>query len=686
MLGPEPADVLLPRAHVEAFDALATPVWIGDERGRELWVSTAWRETFAGTDRARAFADWLDVVVEEQQLEAFAAWGAALRSRRDVRLEVRMRTTHGERWFRVVGRYDHVDDGACWHLVLTDVHEYLDRRSFDATQVAVRDAMLDGSIDCVKLLTPEGTIAHMNRAGCLALGVPLDSEFGMSWLELLPPDTEQRARRALEAARSGRTARFPGRSELADGQVQYWDNMLTPAFDEAKRVSAILCVSRNVTAQRRIESRLRAVSEVDELTGLPNRRHFNQVLAREAARSRVTRPGQLALMLADLDHFKSVNDTLGHAAGDHLLRVVAERLRDAVGDAGFVARLGGDEFAVLVPVDGEDGAWRAGRAILDAVSVQVDFGGRPVTSGMSLGCAIFPRDAHDGSGLMRCADTALRVLKDSGRGGVCLFDADMLATARRRAAELDRARHVVEADRVEVFCQPRVRLPEDVVVGFEALLRWRDDDGDVRPPSAIADAFKDFSLATRLTEQLRDKLFAHMRARIDAGVRLLPVSINAAAVEFMRADYAPRLLAQLERFAIPPALVQVEIAERALTERGTQLVQEALHELKEARVGVTLDDFGSGSASFVHLRRYSVDSLKIDADLVHRMPTDSGAMAIVRAIVALGQSLGLAVVAEGVETAEQRVALVAAGCTFAEGYLFGGPGPLEDVLRGARRS
>ena len=190
----------------------------------------------------------------------------------------------------------------------------------------------------------------------------------------------------------------------------------------------------------------------------------------------------------------------------------------------------------------------------------------------------------------------------------------------------------------------------------------------------------------QLTSQVRDVLFAAMRARIDAGVRLVPVAINASAVEFLRGDYATRLLAHLERYRIPPALVRVEVAESALTERGTQLVEEALHELKAAHVGVVLDDFGSGSASFVPLRRYSVDSLKIDADLVHRMPTDSGAMAIVRAIVALGQGPGLDVVAEGVETAEQRVALLAAGCGFAQGYLFGAAGPLEDVLEGERRS
>lgn len=679
--------VIVP-AHAEAFDALPTPVWIGDSRGREAWVSSAWVSTFGSEGgRARPFADWIDMVVDEHQLDAFAAWGASLRDRSELRLELRMGTERGERWFRVVGRFDELADGVTrWSLVFTDVHEYLDGRSHAAAQVEVRDAMLDGSVDCVKLLTPDGLITHMNRAGCLALGVPVDSDFGMPWLELLPSDTRRRGRRALARTQQGRTARFRGRSETKAGEVQYWDNILTPAIDEDGTVTAILCVSRNVTEQRRVESRLRATSELDDLTGLPNRRYFNRALQREISRLRSSRQGMLALMLGDLDHFKAVNDTLGHSAGDHLLEAVAERLQDAVGGGGLVARLGGDEFAVLAPVDTEEDAVRLGRALLEEVGTQVTVEGRTISSGLSLGCALFPRDAQDASALLRCADTALHDLKDAGRGGLRMFTSDMLASARRRAEELERAARVVQEDRVEVHLQRRVRLVDGEVVGFEALLRWRDDDGEVHPPATVAEAFGDFTLATQLTEQMHRKLFAALGERIRAGVRLLPVSVNASSVEFLRADYAERLLAQLAEHGVPPRLVQVEVAEHALTARGTQFVQEALRELKAARVGVALDDFGSGSASFVHLRRYSVDCLKIDAELVRRMPRDSGAMAIVRAIVALGQSFGLDVVAEGVETNEQRVALVAAGCGYAEGHLFGEAGPVDEVLVGARRS
>lgn len=441
-----------------------------------------------------------------------------------------------------------------------------------------------------------------------------------------------------------------------------------------------------MTEQRRLESRLRTVSEVDELTGLPNRRHFNEVLRREIVGPRSNRGPMLALMLGDLDHFKAVNDTLGHSSGDRLLRVVAERLQDAVGAEGFVARLGGDEFAILLAVERDEEALGLGQRVIDAVAASIDLGGRPVMTSMSLGCAVFPRHASDASELMRCADTALHDLKAAGRGGVRIFDADMLADARHRADELERARRAITAGLVGVHLQPRVRLPEGQVVGFEVLLRWRDPDGVLHGPETIAEAFQDFTLATQLAEQVREALFREMRSRIDTGERLLPVALNAAAVEFMHADFAPRLLGQLERHGVPPALGQVEIAERALTHRGAQLVQEALRALKGAGAGVSIDDFGSGSASFAHLRRYSVDSLKIDRDLVHRMTTDPGAMAIVRAVVGLGQSLALDVVAEGVETPEQRVALVAAGCSYAEGFLFGRPGPMAEVLRGARRA
>lgn len=653
----------------EALDALPHQVWVGNGRGDLVYANSSWQEATGA-----AQSDWLQALHAEDAPIALRMWQQALHLGTEFDAELRLRQQPGEyRWSMFTARFRKsvTQPAGHWFLTATDVHQRVLAQREMTESLGMQKSMLDASVDCIKILNLDGTLAHMNQSGCVALGVAPDSGFGMVWLDLLPESIREHGQRALKMAQSGRNARFAGMSEIAGQPPMHWDNILTPVTNAAGRTTSILCVSRDITLQREAERRLRIASESDALTGLPNRRLFNTRLkqALNAARSRSQ---QVGLMLLDLDHFKHINDTLGHPAGDHLLRVLARRLQANLPANGFVARLGGDEFAVVLhQVADEQALSQMAEKLRQQISAPITYTSRSINGGMSIGCALYPRDAPDASGLMKSADTALHDLKAGGRGGVRLFGAQMMLAAETTATQLQRARELVQAGLVTPHYQPKVRLDNRQVIGFEALLRWHTADGQLQLPHTLEAAFKDYELATKISDSMRSQVFSDMSAWLQAGLPVVPVSLNASPVEFLRDDFSERLLRQLDQYQIPVQLVEIEVTEHMLGDRGADYVIRALRLLKSSGVRIALDDFGTGHSSLAHLRDYPVDCLKIDRDFVQRVPQDPTLQAIVRAVVQLGPSLSLDVVAEGIETEEQCQVLQAAGCLLGQGFLFG---------------
>jgi diguanylate cyclase (GGDEF)-like protein len=382
--------------------------------------------------------------------------------------------------------------------------------------------------------------------------------------------------------------------------------------------------------------------------------------------------GQIGLLLLDLDHFKHVNDTLGHGAGDQLLKTFAKRLTDCVRADDFVARLGGDEFAVILKsVDDEDDLCRAGTSILQRLQAPISYEGRTLSGSASIGGALFPRDAESANDLLRNADTALYALKGAGRGGTKLFRSDMRVQLQQAASQLSVARTMLSRDSIVPFFQQKVDLQTGGIVGFEALLRWQHPTRGLQLPGTITESFKDYELASRIGEQMQEAAFVEMRGWLEAGIDFGRVSINAAPSEFLRDDYAERLLERMAAQAIPPQTVEIEVTEHVFLERGAEYVLRALNLLDGAGVRISLDDFGTGSSSLSHLRDFPVDVIKIDQTFVARMGDEPDIGAIVSAVIDLAASLSLEVVAEGIETPAQAALLRRKGCSIGQGYHFG---------------
>lgn len=540
--------------------------------------------------------------------------------------------------------------------------------------------VLDASADCIMIIALDGVLLFMNDPGQRALEIDdFEALKGEEWAKLWPGQMAPTVRSAVKEAKEGRVARFSGFCPVADGTPKWWDIVLTPMRNDAGKVVRLLSIARDITESRRTSEELRWASEHDDLTHLPNRRAFEAHLRTATIRA-MKNDTNVGLLLIDLDHFKHVNDTLGHAAGDYLLRTFGNRLVECVRDQDFVARLGGDEFAVIIQdLSGESDLHNVGEAISARFREPVTFDGRIVGASASIGGALFPRDADCANEMFKRADTALYALKAAGRGGTKLFRSYMREQVERAAAQLGSARLAISQGCIRPHYQPKVDLKSGQVVGFEALLRWKQHNEEIQLPESIAEAFNDYELAARISEIMHTRIFADMNRWQERRVKFGRVSINAAPVEFLRDDYAERLLERLRRHGLSPDLIEVEITEQVFLERGNDFVRRALELLSHSGVRVSLDDFGTGYSSLSHLRDYPVDIIKIDRTFIGQMIDEPEMALIVSAVIDLAGSLSIEVVAEGIETEGQANFLIAKGCAFGQGYLYGRAADAEEV-------
>ncbi len=440
----------------------------------------------------------------------------------------------------------------------------------------------------------------------------------------------------------------------------------------------VVGVRTDITELKRAEATIKKQAEEDPLTGLSNRTVLGKRLARAiGARRRDGNSG--ALFLLDLDNFKSINDTLGHDAGDALLRIVADRLRAGVGSEGVVARFGGDEFGIVYPhVESHGAAACLATDLLSRIEESVKLGHRLLSPRCSLGVAFFPFDGSNARDLIKHADIALYEAKARGRGTFCFFDGSMKTAIESRQALADSLAHAIAAGDLDIALQPKTRFADGRHVGFEALVRWRLG-GQMVPPPTIIEIAEETGLIGALGAQVLDLALATARRLSDSGVEPGPIAVNVAASQLRRDDFVALVQEALSRHALPPAALEIEVTENVLLDEAGDQIQRSLQGLRALGIRVALDDFGTGYASLAHLKRFAVDALKIDRSFVSDIAAGHEGGVLARTIITLAHSLGLEVVAEGVETQEQYAFLKAEGCDHAQGYFVSRPIPRRDV-------
>ncbi len=417
----------------------------------------------------------------------------------------------------------------------------------------------------------------------------------------------------------------------------------------------------------------------DSLTGLPNRSSFMSEV-RRTLRGTGDRTERFALLFMDLDRFKDINDTLGHPTGDDLLRLVGRRLAAARLSNEFVARMGGDEFVVLAPVAEKENAWEVGNRIVLALSRPYDLAGQEYWLSCSIGAAVFPDDGEDADTLIRRADAAMYHAKQEGKNEVKLFSFSMDERTSRRVHLGLRLRRVLERDELSVHYQPVRNAASGEVVRAEALLRWRDADaGDIQPSEFISIA-EDNGMIIPIGDWVLRTACAQFQRWWLEGYSTVPVAVNVSGIQLMQPDFPDTVATVLNEVAMDPAMLEIEITESTMMQDDEETLR-GLNRLSRMGVVISLDDFGTGYSSLSYLRRFPIDRIKIERAFVSEVTTSRGGAALTSAIIAMAHSLGLAVVAEGVETTAQEAFLAERGCDEYQGFLFSRAVPPEEFVR-----
>ena len=528
-------------------------------------------------------------------------------------------------------------------------------------------------------LIEDGLFTSCNSVAAFALGFTrADELLGRSALELSPPEqpdgeaSDARMPRMMGLARIQGTHRFEWVFRHQSGRIFPAEMTLSAITLQGR--PALYCVWRDISALKRTQAELEHMAHYDALTGLPNRLLFMDRLTRAIERAQRYRQ-QAAVLLLDLDGFKTVNDSLGHPVGDQLLALVAERLKMHVRVEDTVARFGGDEFAVVLGglTDGND-AIEVVRKILDAIEVPFAIEGVASLVTASIGIAVYPADGTHRDDLIRNADAAMYGAKEAGRNTYRFYQASMTREAQGRLYLEQALRRALRQNELEVWYQPQIRLTDGACVGVEALVRWRDPQKGLISPAEFIPLAERTGLIVPLGERVIDQVCLAVQRWQLRGLSFGRVSVNVAGAQIARSDFVATLRDCLQRYGLSASAFAIEVTETLLMENMDRAI-EVLDEIKRLGVKTAIDDFGTGYSSLAYLKRLPIDTLKIDRAFVQDIPEDAYDKAITRTIIAMGHTLGFTVIAEGVETAEQVAFLSAEGCDEGQGYHFSKPLP-----------
>ena len=530
--------------------------------------------------------------------------------------------------------------------------------------------ILEATSDYVCMTDPAGTITYMNAAGRKLIGAPESGGVGKSAPETYPPWARELIEREGTPVAS-RAGVWNGETAIlgADGTEIPVSQVIIAHRRPGGEMRFFSTIARDIRERKAYEARLQYLVNYDPLTGLPNRDLLgDRTLQAVAHARRAGRPA--ALLVLNLDRFKLVNESYSRGAGDTLLRMVADRLKSAVREGDTVARLGGDAFAVLATdLARPDDVVSVARKIREAMHSPFWLEGRDLHVTLSIGASVYPRDGEEFDMLLRNADAAMHRVKADGRNGFQFYAAAMTRQAADRVELENELRLALERNQLEMHYQPQVVLANGRIVGVEALMRWNHPQRGWVPPGQFVPIAEDSDLIHPLGEFALAESCRQIRAWGDAALAELRLAVNVSAQQFRSPGFVNAVERALRAASLEPRSLELELTEGVLVESRDRTVA-VLHGLKELGVQIAVDDFGTGYSSLSYLSRLPIDCLKIDRTFVSQAHRHGQDAAITQAVISLAHSLGVRVIAEGVETVEQLEFLRMHRCDQAQGYLF----------------
>lgn len=619
-----------------------------------------WQERLGGT--AQQAADILSRIERHGSLET----------------EHRMTTADGKQiWLRNnITLAGDVEDRSRLRGVMVDSTER--RRAYEELELAAQ--VFETSLHAIMIFSTEGRVLRVNQAFSAITGFAEDEVIGRDtgWVEshFLQPGFVDMVRESLRL-----TDKWQGESLMRakdDSEITIMQS-ISVIRNADGRARSTVSIFRDITGQKLSEQRLYQLAHFDLLTQLPNRQALADKIRHAIAYANQYQSG-LALLFIDIDHFKNINDSLGHDSGDRMLRVVAERIGDCLGPNDTLARTGGDEFVILLERLGKDieaieqTAEKLARIAIDPV----DIGGKELYVSMSVGISTFPQDGVDGETLLRNADTAMYRAKAAGRNCWRFFDESMARHAAHRLDVETALRRSIERNELLLHYQPQRSLATGKIIGVEALLRWLRPGTGIVPPLEFIPLAEESGLILPIGNWVLHAACAQAASWMKEKNLRLRIAVNIAAKQIHDPGFVAQVSSALEKSGLPPNLLELEITESSIVDNTEETVSK-LRQLKELGVTVAIDDFGTGYSSLSYIKQLPIDRLKIDRSFVKDTPADSDDCAIVRTIIAMSHSLGLAVIAEGVESQEQVDFLAAEGCSEIQGYWLSKPLPAEEL-------
>jgi len=614
---------------------------------------------------------FLEHVLPEDRIAVDDRFQKSMETKTDWSFECRIRRVDGEvRWIWALGGHELGDDGEIKRMVgmVQDVTERKQNEIDKQRYAAELESLFQALPDLYFRMLSDGTIIDFHTQNDDDLYTRPEFFLGKRMQDVVPENVGRLFLKKLAEARKSKCMQvFDYALEIA-GKKRHFDVRLNMMSVNDQ----LVCVVRDVTAIKRSEEKMYDLAHHDALTGLPNRLLFNEHLEQAIKRARRHKTS-VAVIFFDLDNFKLINDSLGHAVGDLLLQETAKRLKSSLREEDSVSRISGDEFIILLEgIDCEGNVAITAKKVIDKFQGVFQLNEYHTRITASLGISIFPQDGDCAADILRNADAAMYRAKNNGRNTYQFYQHEMTASALQHVFLDNALRHAIEREELYLNYQPQIDLLSHKVVGAEVLIRWNQPErGNIAPAEFIPVAEESDIIITIGEWVLRTACY-QAKEWLDRGINFGCLAVNIAGPQIKRGNLVNTVQSILSETGLPAKYLELELTENYIMQQTDNAIEQ-LCRLKKLGVRISIDDFGTGYSSLSYLKKLPIDKLKIDRSFVCGIPDDHNDLAISKAVIALGTSLGMTIIAEGVETKEQAYFLADAGCHEAQGYLYSHP-------------
>ncbi|MDP1593806.1 MAG: EAL domain-containing protein [Gallionella sp.] len=573
-------------------------------------------------------------------------------------------------WVNLTVALVRTEDGSPDYFIA--VVEDINARKLNEAQLHKLSMAVEQSPNSIVITDLEANIEYANLAFCSVSGYTIEEMLGKNPRILQSGKTPQATYRDMWAQLvQGEAWHGELVNHRKDGSEYTEMVIIAPVRDASGKVTNYLATKENITEKKQSEARIQQLAYFDQLTGLPNRSQlndrFNYLLSLAQRHSK-----PLTVMFLDLDHFKNINDSLGHSIGDKLLMEIARRLKDVLRDQDTLSRLGGDEFILVLPETGEEGSRDVALKLISSVVQPCQIEQYELVTTVSIGIALYPHDGQDFETLSRNADAAMYRVKQSTRNDYRFFTEEMQQHSVRALLLVNALRHALTRNELELYYQPQLAMQDGRIVGAEALLRWLHPELGMISPAEFIPIAEESGQIMQIGEWVLRTAVNQLKRWMDEGMPPMVVAVNLSAVQFRHPNLLNLVTQILEEAQLAPEYLELELTEATAMDDPNAAI-EVMNKLHESGIRMSIDDFGTGYSSLSYLKKFKVYKLKIDQSFVRDLSDDQEDKAIVTAIINMASSLGMHTIAEGVETASQLAFLRLQGCDESQGYYFSKP-------------